>query len=397
VLQLSKKSCVLQKNKYTQNNTYNIRNVHMKEKKLSPFEEKMNNWIRDHLTPIKIMDRIFFLDHIRTMLHAGLSLIEALHVLAKEMENKRFRAIIGDIKTQVEKGNQLSDVLSKYPKIFPSMYVKMISAGETAGKLEESLEQIVNQMKKNHELTSTIKGAMIYPAVILSAIGVVAILMVTVVLPKITSMFDEFDTELPLATRVLIAITDFMSKPLNLIIVAILIIGIISLFVYSLRLSPRFKYMVHSFNLHLPIFGSVIQHINLARFSLTLSSLLKSTLPIIEATDISSETVSNVCYTKALKEAREKLEKGISLSEILMSHGKLFPPMVTEMIMVGERTGEIDRLLEELSNFYAKEVDNTMKNFSTIIEPVIIIALGLAVAGIAVAVIMPMFSLMQNF
>lgn len=365
--------------------------------KLSTFEQKLNEWVADHLTRVKVMDKIFFLDHLRTMIHAGLSLMEALDVLSKEVENKRLRGVVFEVKQEIEKGKQLSEVLSQYPKIFPSMYVKMIASGEMAGKLEESLEQIVTQMKKSHELGSTIKGAMIYPAVIITAITAVAIIMVTVVLPKITKLFDEFDAQLPLATRILIAITDFMSNPVNLVLLFIGIIGIVIGFMTALKKSPSFKNSLHKFNLRLPIVGRIIKQINLARFSLTLSSLLKSTLPIVDAIDITGDTCSNTEYQQILHNATEQVKKGIPLSEALMTHHKLFPPMVTEMIMVGEKTGEIDRLLNELSEFYAHEVDKTMKNFSTIIEPAIIILLGLAVAGIAVAVVMPMFSLMQNF
>lgn len=368
-----------------------------KERQLSPFEQKMNQWVQKHLTRIKVMDKIFLLDHLRTMLHAGLSLVEGLNVLNKELENKRLRTIVQNITEEVQKGNPLSEALQKHPDVFPNIYVKMIASGEIAGKMEESLEQIVNQMKKNYELSSSIKGAMIYPAVIVSAIGAVGILMVTVILPKITSLFNEFEADLPLSTRILIAITDFMSNPWNLVLSFMSIIGFVVLFRYLLKTQKKFRFTIHTINLKLPIFGNVIKQLNLAQFSMTLSSLLKSTLPIVEAVGITGETCTNVTYRKALYDAQEKISKGIPLSEILMIHSKLFPPMVTEMIMVGEKTGEIDRLLQELSDFYAHEVDKTMKNFSTIIEPVIIIILGLAVAGIAVAVVMPMFSLMQNF
>jgi len=366
-------------------------------KKLSNLEQKLNNLVSKYLTRIKVMDKIFLLDHLRTMLHAGLSLTEGLNVLSKEMENKKMKSIVTEITQDVEKGQQLSEVLEKHPKVFPPIYVKMVGSGEVAGKLEESLEQIVNQMKKNHALTSSIRSAMIYPSVIIVAISAVAILMVTVVLPKLMKLFDEFDTELPLATRVLIAVTDFMSKPINLIILLVIIISMIIGFIFSLKKSPAFRSLVHGINLRLPIIGHVIKNINLARFSLTLSSLLKSTLPIIEAVDITADTCSNVHYKYKLHQGTERIKKGTPLSEILADSPKLFPPMVTEMIMVGEKTGEIDRLLTELSNFYSDEVDKTMKNFSTIIEPVIIILLGLAVAGIAVAVVSPMFTLIQNF
>lgn len=349
------------------------------------------------LMHIPFVQKIFFVDHLRTMLHASLSLVEALAILEKEMSNRAFKRIVGEIKKEVEKGRQLSEVMGEYPKVFPGMYVKMVEAGEVAGKLDEALEQITIQMKKSQELSSSIRGAMIYPAVILVAMSGVGILMTTVVLPRLIEIFNEFDSELPLATKILIAVTNFLSKPLNLSILILSIIILVAGYIVLLRQSPTFRRNVHAFNLHLPIFGKVIKQINLARFSMTLSSLLKSTIPIIDAMDISAETCSNILYKNALHDTAKQIKSGRPVSEILSTHAKLFPPMVTEMILVGERTGEVDHLLTELADFYSHEVDKTMKNFTTIIEPVIIIVLGLAVAGVAVAVIMPMYSLVQNF
>jgi len=367
-----------------------------KERVLSPLEQKINDWFNKYLVRIPFVQKMFFIEHLKTMIHAGLSLVEGLDVLSKEIENKKFKKIIGEIKFGVEKGKQLSEVFAEYPQAFPPIYVKMIEAGEIGGKLEESLAQVATQMQKNYQLTSTIRGAMIYPAVILFAMGGIGILMVTVVLPKLLEIFKEFDAELPLPTKILMAITDFMSKPLNLVIVAIVLALLIFTYITLLKKSLAFKRAVHTLNLNLPIIGTVVKKINLARFSLTLSSLLKSTVPIINATEITASTCSNLKYQEALKVTAEKLKAGIPLSEILADYDKLFPPMVTEMIMVGERTGEIDQLLTELANFYGEEVDKTMKNFATIIEPVIILVLGVAVAGMAVAVIMPMYSLVQT-
>ncbi len=368
-----------------------------KEKQLSPLEQKINNWVTDHLTRIPLIQKIFFLEHLHTMIHAGLSLVESLDTLGKEIENKKLQKIIIEIKTDIEKGQPLAEVLARYPKAFPPIYVKMIEAGEVAGKMEESLKQVVDQMQKNEKLISTIRGALIYPAVIVVAMVAIGIMMVTVVLPKLTVLFEEFDAELPLATKILIVITDFASQPVNMVIVLISLIAIIFLFIFSLKKYPKFRRTIHNLNLHLPILGMVIKKINLARFSLTLSSLLKSTIPIVQAVEITSQTCGNVLYRDYLKLTSEKIKTGVPLSEILGENHYLFPPMVTEMIMVGERTGEVNQLLDELANFYGNEVDRTMKNFATIIEPIIILALGLAVAGIAVAVIMPMYSLVQNF
>lgn len=369
----------------------------MAKKELSPGMEKINNWVSEHLTSIKYVEKIFFVDHLKIMIQAGLSLVEALSILEKETENRKFRNIIVKIKRDVEQGQSLSEVLEKYPKAFPPIYVKMVAAGEIGGKLEQSLEQIVIQMRKQHQLISSIRGAMIYPAVILFALLSVAVLMVTVVLPKLMTIFKDFDAELPLATRILISITDFMSNPLNLSIISAVLLVLIISFVMLLKKSHGFRRGVHNFNLHLFIFGPVIKKINLARFSMTLSSLLQSTVPIITAIEITGDTCSNIKYKESLYSCKARLEKGTQLSEILQEYPTLYPPMVSEMIMVGERTGETGHMLEQISDFYATEVDRTMKNFTTIIEPVIILVLGAAVAGMAVAVMMPMYSLVQNF
>lgn len=365
-----------------------------------PFELKKLTKIDEFLlkfTRITFTEKIFFVDHIRTMVKAGLSLVDALSIMEKEMENKKFQRITHEIKERIEKGQPLSETLALYPKVFPSMYVKMIAAGETSGKLEEALSQTVIQMKKTNELISSIRGAMIYPSVIMFAMGGVGVLMTTVVLPKLLLIFKDFDAELPLPTKILIWFVDFSSNPITIILSSICTIGGIVLFVYAMRHKPSFKTAVHTLLLRLPIFGAVIKKINLAKFSLTLSSLLQSAIPIIDALIITGDTCGNVLFRDAIKSAAEEIKDGAPLSEVLRKNPHLFPPMVTEMIMVGERSGEVESLLRELALFYGDEVDKTMKNFSTIIEPVIILILGAAVAGIAVAVMMPMYSLVQNF
>jgi type IV pilus assembly protein PilC len=362
-------------------------------RKLSPLEIKINTWVSDHLSRVPVIQKILFVSHLKTMVKAGLSLIEALRILSEEIENKKLKQVIGQIKDGVEEGQQLSDVLAKYPKIFPSIYVSMIAAGETAGKMETALEQVSVQMKKSHELTSRIKGAMMYPAVIVAAMIGISIEVVVFILPKLLIMFKDFGAELPLPTKILMFITDFTLK-YGLLELGILIVLIITA-IWLIK-KPKIKKVVHATNLKLPIISLIIKKINLARFTLTLSSLLESTIPIIDATRISSEVLGNVIYKESLISVSESLKKGESLSEILRRFPKIFPPMVTEMIMVGEKSGKTEDMLRELAEFYGNEVDTTMRNFTTIIEPIIILALGLAVAGIAVAVIMPMYSLAQN-
>lgn len=350
-----------------------------------------------YLNRITLFQKMLFLDHLRIMIKGGLSIIEALGVLGRETTNAKFKAAIEEVKKDVEQGEPLSVALSRHPKIFSPMYVRMIEAGETAGQLESSLEQAVIQMRKAYELTSSIKGAMIYPGVILTAMVGIGIMMVTVVLPQLTALFKEMDAELPLATRILISISDVASQPVMMAGILVLIAFCIGGYISLLKRVPSFRANIHSLTLHLPIAGNIIKQINLARFSLTLSSLLKSTIPVVDAVNITADTCSNVQYQTALHEASELVKRGTPLSEILQKFPNLFPPMVVEMILVGEQSGDVEALLTELANFYNDEVNKTMKNFTTIIEPVIIITIGIAVAGMAVAVIMPMFSLAQQF
>ncbi len=362
-------------------------------KQLSPLEIKINNFVDSHLHRVPVVQKILFISHLKTMVKAGLSLIDALRILSEEIENKKLQKVIGEIKDGVEKGLQFSEVLARYPDIFPPIYVSMIAAGETAGKMETSLDQIAVQMKKNHELTSRIKGALMYPAVIVMAMAGISVEVVVFILPKLLIMFKEFNAQLPLPTRILIGFTDFTQQ-----YGIWMLIGLILLIIGAARLIKVYKVkrVVHALNIRLPIIGLVIKKINLARFTLTMSSLLESTIPIIDATKIASEVVGNVIYKEKLLIVSESLKKGESLSEILRRFPTVFPPMVTEMIMVGEKSGKSESMLRELSEYYGNEVDNTMKNFTTIIEPIIILVMGLAVAGIAVAIIMPLYSLSQN-
>lgn len=355
---------------------------------------KILAWLDDHIIRVPFVQKIVFVHNLYIMTKAGLSIVDSLRILSAQTENKKLQKIINNIKEGVEKGQQLSEVLALYPQIFPPIYVSMIAAGEASGKMEKALEQVANQMKKSHELTARIKGALIYPAVILVAMGGIGIEMVVFVLPKIIVLFKDFGAQLPLATRILIFIVTNTGK-YGLIITA----GLIALIIFLIWFfkKPPVRRQLHAFNLHLPIAGKIIKKINVASFTMTLSSLLNSSIAITEAVRITATVQTNIKYREALLLCSETLKKGEPLSETLGKYPQLFTPMVTQMIMVGEQTGEVENMLGELLQFYSDEVDNTMKNFSTIIEPVIILLLGLAVAGIAVAVIMPMYSLAQTF
>ncbi len=355
--------------------------------------KRISEWFEDHFGTVPFVEKYMLIHHLEIMTKAGLSIVNSFEVLTTEVENAKLRRIIVAIKEEVETGKQLSEVLVKYPKIFPPIYVSMISAGEIAGKLEEALSQISEQMKKNQHLTSKVRGAMIYPLVIICAMIGISIFVVFYILPKILVMFEEMDVELPLATRILISITKFAQNYWWLIIILV-IIAVVAL-IRAMKVY-KFRRTMHALSLRLPIIGPIIRKINLARFTLTLSSLLSSTIPIVDAVKISGDVLGNLIYKENLYTAANALKQGETLSNILSIYPKNFPSMVTEMIMVGEQTGRVENMLGELSEYYNNEVDETMNNFTAIIEPIIILLLGLGVAGIAVAVIMPMYSLAQN-
>lgn len=361
------------------------------QKKL--FLRRANEWVSSHVGTVPFVQKYMLIHHLEIMTKAGLPIVNCLDVLYSEVDNPILKRVLGEIKGEVETGKQLSEVLAKYPKIFPAIYVSMIGAGETAGKLEESLQQIAEQMKKSQHLASKVRGAMVYPLVIMTAMVGITFFVVFYIMPKILVMFEEMDAELPLATRMLIGITKFSQHYwwLMLITGVLLIVAFIrAMKIYS------FRRAVHRIMLSLPIFGPITKKVNLARFTLTLSSLLASTIPIVEAVRISSEVLNNLIYRENLTTASDALKRGEALSVLLSVYPKNFPTMVTEMIMVGEQTGKVEKMLGELSEYYNNEVDETMNNFTSIIEPVIILMLGVGVAGIAVAVIMPMYSLAQN-
>lgn len=339
---------------------------------------------------IPISEKLFFVQHLGIMLKAGISLSVALKTLGRQTGNKRFAGIINDISGNVEKGVSFTESLKPHEKIFGQLFVSMIESGEVSGKLEEVLKRLYIQFKKNHELVSKVKGALTYPAVILVAMTGIGIFMMIAVVPKITAMFKDFNAELPLVTKLLIKLSD--SLVANGLLYLIGLVVFILILVQAIK-TKKGKYIFHGLLLKLPIFAPIIKKINLARFARTISSLLKTDIMIIKSFQITANVLGNVYYRDALNEMSNKIKKGGTINEVIANYPKLFPPVVTQMIAVGEETGELDYILEELAEFYEGEIDQIMNNLPAIIEPVLILLLGLVVGGMAVAVIMPMYSL----
>ncbi len=335
-------------------------------------------------------EKIFFVQHLRVMIKAGVPFAEAMEVLAQQTANKHLQQVLKTIQEGIEKGETFSAGLKKFPKVFNELFVNMIEAGEASGRIEEALERLYGQIKKDHDIKSKIKGAMIYPSVVLCAMVLIGGLMVVFVIPKITAVFKNSNVPLPLTTRILMGTSAFVRH--HGIITILSIIAVVYSFIWIIR-TKKGKYYFHSFLLSAPIIGKIIKKINIARFSRTLSSLLATDIPIERTLKITARVLGNVRYKEAVFQASEEIVKGVNIADTLKKYPRIFSPVVTEMIMIGEKTGSLDNVLEEMATFYEEEVSQTMKNLPSIIEPILILLLGMGVGFIAVSVIMPMYSL----
>lgn len=362
------------------------------EREKVPIMDKINNYLAK-FSRVPLKEKLFFIQHLNIMLRAGISLSVALKTLAEQSENALFANSLKGLASKVEKGTSLSEALKSYKNIFSELFINMIEAGEISGKLEDVLGQLYIQTKKQHELTSKVKGAITYPAVIVFAMGGIGVFMMIFVIPKITEMLQSFNAELPLPTKILISVSEILIN--NGIIALIVFIIFTSLMVKLLR-TYKGKYIFQSIILKMPIFSPIVKKINLARFARTISALLKTDIAIIKSFQITANVLGNLHYREALLEMGEKIKKGGQINEVVKTYPKLFPPTVAQMIAVGEQTGELDSILEELAGFYEGEVNQVMENLPAIIEPLLILILGSAIGAMAVAVIMPMYSITSS-
>jgi len=347
----------------------------------------------DKLTRIKTVEKIFFIQNLSIMVKTGFSLAQALKTLTAQTDNKVFKNIIRDIQHDVESGISFSNALAKHPRTFPEIFVNMVAAGEVSGKLDEILINLTKQMKKDHTLISKVRTAMMYPSVVVFAMVGIGVVMLVTVIPQLTSIFEEAGAELPLPTKILISVSDLLANQGIFVLIALIIIFYLLL---RLKKTKKGKLYFHTLLLKLPVFSSIIKKINLARFTRTLSSLLKTDIPIVQTLQIISKTLGNVHYQQSMINASEKVKKGISIAKTLEANPKLFPPIVTQMINIGEESGTLDSISEEIANFYEEDVTQTMEGLSSIIEPILMLVIGAVVAIMALSVLMPMYGLVET-
>jgi type IV pilus assembly protein PilC len=341
---------------------------------------------------VKPHDIISFTKNMAVMIEAGLSLSRALAILRKQSHNKRLTKIIEDVESLVSGGETLSSALSHYPKQFSKLFVSMVRAGEGSGNLVESLRSVSSQLEKSYLLSKKIKGAMIYPVIVLSLMVILGILMLVYMVPTLTETFKGLNIELPLPTRILIWISDFLRNQ------ALILIGVVGALAasayYSLRTikGKRFK---DSLVLHLPLISGLVKEVNSARTTRTLSSLLSSGVDIVVAIGVTQEVMQNVHYKKVLEKAAESIQSGDQISKVFIEASHLYPVFVGEMAAVGEETGKLGGMLENIADYYEEEVDQKTKDMSTIIEPFLMVFIGIAVAIFAIAMLAPTYSLVD--
>ncbi len=339
---------------------------------------------------VKLREKIVFANNLSSMISAGLSLSRSLGVLERQTGNKYLAVVLKDVRERVESGDSLSKALSAYPHIFPEVFIAMVSAGEESGNLPGSLKVVSQQMTKSYELKKKIKGAMIYPAIIVCVIMAIAVLMMTFLVPTLTATFSEFEIELPLSTRVVIAVSDWLSA--NTLLAGLIFLMLLGVVIFAWR-TRRGQQIWSYIVIRLPVIGPLARQFNAAVFMRTASALITSGVSMVETLKITERVIQNYYYKEALREAVEKVQTGIGLSAVIVAKGRLFPVLVGEMAMVGEETGNLPGMLMNGAEFFEDEVDQATKNLSTIIEPALMVLIGVAVGFFAISMIGPMYSL----
>jgi type IV pilus assembly protein PilC len=337
---------------------------------------------------VKLVDLAIFARQFATMINSGLSLIRALNILAQQTENKKLAEIISDIRSEVEQGRPLSAAMAAHDA-FPKLFIAMVRAGETAGLLDQVLVRVAQTLEADVALRRKIKSAMTYPVVVLfMAVGLSSAMIVFIV-PTFEGLFQSLGGELPLPTQVLVTLSELM-RGFWYILVFLPILAW-QAFKWA-RKQPRIRFVLDQLKLKVPVFGPLFHKVALSRFTRNFGSLLRAGVPILSALEIASDTVNNGVMANAIDDVRDAVKEGESIASPLTKH-EIFPPMTVQMIAVGEETGQIDEMLEKISDFYDQEVEATTEQLTALLEPVMIAVLGGIVGGMVIALYMPMFKI----
>ena len=339
---------------------------------------------------IKDKDIVIFTRQFATMIGAGLPLIQALDILSKQTENKAFGNIIGDIKAEVEGGSTFADALRKYPKVFTDLYANMVAAGEVGGILDTILIRLAGYIEKAEALKGKVKSAMVYPLVVITIAVLVIVIIMVFVVPTFGKMFETLGGELPMPTQMIINMSDFLGGAGGLTVLAV-VIGVV-VGIKQFRATKKGEVIIDKLLLKLPILGMLLRKVAVAKFTRTLGTLISSGVNILEGLNITARTSGNKVIEAAILEVRQAVSEGKTIADPL-TETKVFPPMVTQMIAVGESTGALDAMCEKIADFYDEEVDAAVSALTSMLEPLLMVFLGGTVGFIVVAMYLPIFKL----
>ncbi len=361
-------------------------------KKVSHFSLKYLNKKLPNLTPVREQEKIIIIKNLSSMLEAGLPLARSIDVLEKQTRNMRLKNIINAVGKDIKSGKLLSSAMNDHKNIFSPIVVSMIQSGEESGNLAKALGAVGDQMEKTYNLKKKIRSAMIYPSVIISLMFAIGILMMLFIVPTLNETFQELEVALPRSTRIIIAFSEFIQYNISMILVGLIILIFLGMLGAKTKPIKRFN---DYFLLNMPLISTLVKEINTARTTRTLASLLSAGVPFLRAIQIVEDVVQNSYYKEILKRAEKNIQVGIPVSQIFRNAEKYYPIFVSEMMAVGEETGEIGKMLLKTANFYENEVEQKTQNMSVIIEPFLMIIVGIVVGFFAFSMITPMYSLVD--
>lgn len=339
---------------------------------------------------ISVAEKAVFCRFMATMLRSGLSIPEAIEIIRSETKNKKMAKVMADLSYQTQKGKSLSSVLANYKDDFDQTFLTMIRVGEESGTLDKAFEYLTKQLNASYDLSQKVKGAMMYPAVIVVAMFGNGLLMMLFVLPRISSVFLKLDVPLPLPTKVILTVGDLIGKNVPLFLLFVGVSAFLTFLIFYLRKSRK---AVLSIILRLPVVAKIVKQIDIARFSRTLSTLLKSGVPITTALDVSSGSLSQGMVQSKLKNLSDSVAKGETLSSVLAKNTNLFPIIMVQTIKAGEKTGSLEEVLSEMADFYESEVDYSLKRATALLEPVLMLVIGVVVGAMVVIMIAPIYGI----
>ncbi|MFP4616839.1 MAG: type II secretion system F family protein [Candidatus Paceibacterota bacterium] len=342
---------------------------------------------------VKEIEKINFARHLSSMLEAGLPMSRALSVLERQAKKKEMKNILSSVQEKIKEGGTLSTGLEHFPKVFPKIFVAMVKAGEESGDLEGNLRAIADQMEKNYNLKRQIRGAMIYPIVVLFIMVAIGVLMLTYIVPTLVGVFEDMDAELPIQTRMVIFASDMLVHNALLVSLGTLAFVVFAFFFLRSDTGGRF---VDVCIIRTPFIKTIVREVNAARTARTMSSLLAAGVDVVPTLSITEGIIQNSYYKPILREAQDRIQKGEQISKVFVENQDLFPVFMGEMMSVGEETGKVSEMLQGVADFFESEVDQRTKNISTIIEPVLMVIIGIGVGFFAVSMLMPMYSLLEH-